>query len=433
MAASIDLVVRAARLLDPGSGELLTDRRIVVGGGRVAAVLAAAEPGRDPGSVATLDLGDLTVLPGLIDGHTHLVGDLQYADIPAIHRTADEELDAGIRHAEATLQAGFTSVRDVGTFRAFTDVRLRALVEDAGRPDVVGPRMQCAAGYITKPGGGGEVSGRRDVEIPAAFRQGVVRTAEEVRDAVRRFVAGGADVIKVIATGAVLTEGTVLGEIELAPALLEAAVEEAARHGCFVAAHAHGTDGIKAAIRAGVRSLEHGSLLDDEGIELLLRHGTWLVADVYDGDWIGEVGRRDGWPAETLAKNAATTDAQREAFRRCVAAGVRLAFGTDSGVYPHGTNAIQFGYMVRLGMTPLQAIRAATVDAAELMGWSDRVGSLEPGRFADLVAVAGDPTADVELLRAPVVVMKGGTVVRDDRPSPGVAGWPAERRRDRAP
>ena len=411
----LDLVVLAGRLIDPLRDDVLLDQRIVVSGDRVSAVLGPDEPGPARGLRQTLDLSGLTVLPGLIDCHAHLIGELEYSGVPAIHQTADEELAGGIANAAATLRAGFTTVRDVGTFRAFLDIRLRDLIESNARPDVIGPRMQCAAGYITKPRGGGEVTGRPDVVVPPEFRQGVVRTPDDVRVAVRRFAAGGAGVIKVIATGAVLTEGTTIGEIELPPPLLEAAVDEAARHGLFVAAHAHGTDGIKAAIRAGVRSIEHGSLLDDEGVDLLFRHGTWLVADVYDGDWIDEVGRRDDWPAETLRKNAETTDAQRQAFSRCVAAGVRLAFGTDSGVYPHGMNAIQFGYMVRLGMSPLQAIRSATAEAAELMGWSDRVGSLAPGRFADLIAVDGDPAGDIELLRRPVVVMKGGVVIRDER------------------
>lgn len=412
---SVNLVVRAGALLDVTTGAMLPDRRILIANGRVVAVLGPGDRGADGGAAETLDLGALTVLPGLIDCHAHLIGDLEYSGVPAIGQTAEHELMTGFANAAATLRAGFTTVRDVGTFRAFLDIRLRDLIDAADRPDVIGPRMQCAAGYLTKPGGGGEVTGRPDVPIPPEFRQGVVRSPDDVRDAVRRFADAGAGLIKVIATGAVLTEGTELDEIEVAPPLLEAAVDEAARHGLFVAAHAHGTAGIKAAIRAGVRSIEHGSLLDDEGIALLLERGTWLVADVYDGDWIDAVGRREGWPAETLRKNAETTEAQRDAFRRSVAAGVRLAFGTDSGVYPHGRNAIQFGYMVRLGMTPLDAIRSATIGAAELMGWADRVGSLEPGRYADFVAVAGDPTIDVETLRDPIVVAKGGVVARDDR------------------
>jgi len=238
-----------------------------------------------------------------------------------------------------------------------------------------------------------------------------VRSVADVRDRVGRLIDGGATVIKLIVTGAVLTRGTHPGVVELGAPLVSAAVEEAARRGVHVAAHAHGTDGIKLAIRAGVRSIEHGSLIDDEGIELLVRHGTWLVADVYDGDWIAAEGTRAGWPAETMAKNELTTQAQRDGFSRALAAGVRIAYGTDSGVYPHGLNAIQFGYQVRAGQSPLDAIRSATTSAAALMGWEDRVGSLTPGRYADLVVLPADPLADVEVLRRPLAVVKGGAPV----------------------
>ena len=239
-----------------------------------------------------------------------------------------------------------------------------------------------------------------------------MRDEAEVRAAVRRILDGGADFIKIIATGAVLTRGTDVNDVEVPEAQIRAAVEEAAECGAFVAAHAHGAEGIKRAVRAGVRSIEHGSLLDDEGIALMKDHGTWLVADIYNGDYIDEQGRREGWPAEILRKNDETTDAQREAFRRAVAAGVAIAYGTDSGVYPHGWNANQLAYMVRHGMTPLAAIRSATVVAAELMGWKDRVGSVAAGRWADLVAVAGDPLADVALLEHPAAVVQGGRLVQ---------------------
>lgn len=413
--------VRAGRLLDVATGELLDDRRIRLDGDRVAAIEPAATPDADPGAGSPsdgpggiLDLSGLTVLPGLIDVHSHLVGELEYASVPGSTTSAAEEALLGVRNARVTLEAGFTTVRDVGTFRAFVDCALRDAIDAGWTP---GPRMQCAGAYVTAPGGGGEVTGlAQDVVLPWDLRLGVVRDEIEVRHVVRRLLAGGADLVKCIATGAVLTRGTALGAAELSEAQLRVAVETAAERGAYVAAHAHGSEGIKAAARAGVRSVEHGSLLDDEGIELLLRHGTYLVADVYDGDWIAEVGRREGWPAETLRKNDETTEAQREGVRRAIAAGVRLAYGTDSGVYPHGWAARQFAYLVRLGLSPLAAIRMATTWAAELMGWSDRVGSLAPGRFADLVAIDGDPLADVTLLERPVVVVKGGVVVRDDRP-----------------
>jgi len=435
------VVIRAGRLLDPGTGDLLADRRIVVEDGRVIAVVGPDDPAAatdeplvakdglvagDPGSVAdpfamsldpaatsTVDLSGLTVVPGLIDAHSHLIGDMEWGGTPGLGTSAAQEAMTGVRNARVTLEAGFTTVRDVGTFRAFVDCALRDAIDAGWTP---GPRMQCAGAYITAPGGGGEVTGQaQDIGLPEDLRLGVVRDETDVRHAVRRLVAGGADVIKIIVTGAVLTRGTTLGAHELTEGQVRTAVETAAELGVFVAAHAHGTEGIKTAVRAGVRSIEHGSLVDNEGIELMLRYGTYLVADLYDGDWIAEEGRRAGWPAETLRKNDETTEAQREGFRRAVAAGVRVAFGTDSGVYPHGMNARQLAYDVRYGLSPLAAIRATTLWAAELMGWEDRVGSLVPGRFADLVAVAGDPLADITELERPVVVIKGGTVVRDER------------------
>ncbi len=400
-------LIRAGRLLDVQTGEVLAAREIVVENGRVALVRPWTVPlSMDP---AILDLSAFTVLPGLVDCHAHLIGDIEGSDVPSIALSEAQEVLIGARNAAATLRAGFTTVRDVGTFRAFLDCALRDAIE-AGW--LAGPRMQCAGAYVTAPEGGGELTGLPvGTERPLNTRVGVVRDEAEVRAAVRRILDGGADLIKVIATGAVLTRGTDVNDVEVPEPLIRVAVQEAADRGAFVAAHAHGTEGIKQAIRAGVRSIEHGSLLDDEGIELLLRHGTYWVADIYDGDWIDEQGRREGWPTETLAKNAATTDAQRQAFRRAVEAGVAIAFGTDSGVYPHGWNAKQFAYMVRYGMTPLAAIRSATSVAAALMGWSDRVGSLAPGCMADLVAVEGDPLTDITLLERPAAVVQGGRLI----------------------
>ncbi len=243
----------------------------------------------------------------------------------------------------------------------------------------------------------------------------MVRNRTEMREAVGRLVGGGADAIKLIVTGAVLTRGTRVDDVELNAAMIGTAVRRATELGVYVAAHAHGARGIQIAAESGVRSVEHASLIDDASIEAMVANGTWMVADVYDGDWINEVGQRDGWPAETLEKNTATTEAQRTGFTRALRAGVRMAFGTDSGVYPHAFVGRQLPIMVRLGMSPLEVIRSATVNAAEMMGWSDRVGSLAVGRYADLIAVEGDPTEDVTRLAAPAVVIKGGTVVRDDR------------------
>jgi imidazolonepropionase-like amidohydrolase len=364
-------------------------------------------------SAVTIDLSGHTVLPGLMDMHAHMIGEMEngqgYAGL--VMRTAAQEAMTGIRNARATVEAGFTTVRDVGTFRAFVDCALRDAI-DAG--DTPGPRMMCAGAFVTVSGGGGDVTGLApdvDAAVPIDLRFGVSNNADEVRTRVRRILSGGADFIKVIATGAVLTEGTTPGAPEFSEDEIRAAVEEAALVGTHVAAHAHGAEGIKRAIRAGVRSIEHGSLMDDEAIELMVSHGTYLVADIYCGDWIAEEGARGGWSPDVIRKNEETTDAQREGFTKALNAGVPIAYGTDSGVYPHAMVAKQLAYMVRYGMTAMEAIRSATVVASELMGWQDRVGAVAPGRFADLVAVTGDPLQDITLLESIGFVMKAGAVI----------------------
>ncbi|MCB1578512.1 MAG: amidohydrolase family protein, partial [Xanthomonadales bacterium] len=262
------------------------------------------------------------------------------------------------------------------------------------------------------PGGGGEITGLpKGTVVPEEFRRGVSKGVEDVRRHVNDILDHGADFIKVIATGAVLTAGTEPGQSEYSEAEIRAAVEEAARRGTFVAAHAHGAEGIKRAVRAGVRSIEHGSLIDDEGIALMKEHGTWLDADIYNGDYIDTVGREQGWSAEILRKNTETTEAQREGFRKAVKAGVKISFGTDAGVYPYGDDARQFAYMVRYGLTPLQAIQSATIDSARLLDKDKDLGSITVGKRADLVAVACDPLRDIECLRQVRGVVKDGEPV----------------------
>jgi imidazolonepropionase-like amidohydrolase len=316
----------------------------------------------------------------------------------------------GARNAKKTLMAGFTTVRDVGTYRAFVDIALRDAIND---DVVIGPRMAVAGAYITVSSGGGDITGLSpDIVLPPDMKAGIANSAVEVRQRVREILHRGADFIKIIATGAVLTRGTKPGVSEFSEEEIRAAVEEAARYGAKVTAHAHGADGIKMAIRAGVGSIEHGSLIDDEGIHLMKSRGTWLVADIYNGDYIAAEYRRLGYPEEFLRKNDETTEAQRSGFRKAVAAGVRMAYGTDAAVYPHGENARQLPYMVKYGMSPMQAIQSATINAAQNIGWADRVGSVSVGRLADIIAVEGDALADLSKFMNVGFVMKGGRVVK---------------------
>ena len=403
------IAIRAGRLVDVAAGEVLEDRRLLIEGELVVSVTPWSDDAPDGAEV--IDLSDFTVAPGLFDCHTHLADNVQASSyVETLTRSGAQQAFVGVENARATLEAGFTSCRDVGTFRAFVDVALRDAID---RGVVPGPRMAVAGAYITVATGGGEITGLApDVVIPREFRFGVVSSIPEMRARVREILNRGADHIKVIATGAVLAPGTKPGVPEFTEKELRAIVEEAANDGAFVVAHAHGAEGIKRAVRAGVRSIDHGSLIDDEGIALMAERGTYLVADIYNGDFIAEEGAREGWPQETLRKNEETTQAQRDGFRRAVEAGVKIAFGTDSGVYPHGWNARQLPYMVRHGMTPLQAIRSATLTAAELMGWQDRLGSLDPGKLADAIAVRGDATSDVGAFEDVAFVMKGGVVVK---------------------
>lgn len=404
------ITVRAGRLVDVGAGELRRDQVVTIRGDRIEAV------GPDPGSGhdgAVIDLSSKTVLPGLMDMHAHMIGlddgGGTYADL--VMRSGAQEAFTGVAHARDTLAAGITTVRDVGTFRAFVDVALRDAIE-AGV--VAGPRMMCAGAYVTSATGGGDIPGLAvdvDAVLPRDLRFGVANSVDEVRRVVREILHRGADLIKVIATGAVLTEGTTPGAPEFTEEEIRAAVQEASHYGAHVAAHAHGAEGIKNAVRAGVRSIEHGSLMDDEAIDLMGEHGTYLVADIYNGDWIAEVGRREGWSGSSLRKNDETTQAQRDGFEKAVKLGVKIAYGTDSGVYPHRFAGRQMAKMVKHGMTPIQAIQSATTVCAELLGWEDRVGSLEPGRFADLIAVDGDPLTDITELERVTFVMKDGEVV----------------------
>lgn len=400
--------VRAGYLIEPSTGQVLEDRLIRIEDGRVAAITPWSPP---PPEAKLIDWSAYWVLPGLIDVHVHLADYLQTNNPaePLLHGP-EETAYLGARNARITLEAGFTTVHDVGSYRGTGNIELRGAIN---RGDVIGPRINAVGGYITRPGGGGEVTGLpKGMVVPPEMRMGVARTPAEVTQKVNLLLDKGADSIKLIATGAVLTEGTEPGVIELPGAHIRAAVVAAGARGSWVTAHAHGAAGIKLAISNGVRGIEHASLIDDEGIALAKARGTFLVMDVYNGDFIAEVGRRDGWSASILRKNDETTEAQRQGFTKAVRAGVKLPFGTDAGVFPHGLNARQFAYMVRHGMTPLQAIQSATTVAAEFLGWEKDVGSLTPGHWGDMIAVKANPLADVTELERVQHVIKGGVLIR---------------------
>jgi imidazolonepropionase-like amidohydrolase len=405
-ADSGSVALRCGRLIDGVAKTARGPVTVLIVDGKVQSVAANVDV---PTGVPQVDLGDYTCLPGLIDMHTHLTdsghetGDLSVY----YHRTKAEQVAIGRESARVTLQSGFTSVRDVGTYIGWVDRDLRDAINAGITP---GPRMQICGYYLTIPAGGGDlvIPGHAESEIPAQVRMGVARGAEEFRRKAEQAVAGGADVLKIIASGAVLAYGGVPGEREMTPEEIKAVVDVAHAHGIKVAAHAHGAQSIKDAILAGADTIEHASLIDDADIELARQHHVALSMDLYNGDWIDTVGRADKWPEEFLRKNIETTEAQRQGFTRAHKAGVDIVFGTDAAVYPHGLNARQFPIMVERGMTPMEAIQAATSLAAHYMGWEDRVGSLQPGRFGDLIAVRGDPLADIKLLQDVQVVIKGG-------------------------
>jgi imidazolonepropionase-like amidohydrolase len=403
--------LHAGHLIDPGSGKVTDDRELIITDGKIV----SDSPWRGVRADGRLiDWSGKWVLPGLIDLHTHVADGYGQTDDPAepLKHSEGATVLKGAEMARVTLHSGFTTVRDVGVYRGLTDVALRNAIA-AG--EVEGPRMIVAGGYITIPGGGGAVTGARPgTVIGPEFRIGEVRSPEEARARVKAIIDGGADFIKLIATGAVLAVGSEPGALELTPEEMKAACDQARAMGKYCIAHAHGADGIKAAIRAGARTIEHASLVDDEGLRLAKDRGVWLDMDIYDGDWIDEVGTRDHWPAEYLKKNRDTTDLQREGFAKAVKLGVPLTFGTDAGVYPHGYNARQFSYMVRYGMTPMQALAAATSEAAKALG-RDGLGSVTPGHAADFVAVDRDPLQDVTALQCVAGVIQGGKLVnRDD-------------------
>ncbi len=401
--------VLAGQLLDTASGEMRRDQLIGVAGGRVVSVTARAETDV-PSDARIVDLSDHFVLPGLIDAHVHLTSDASIQGHARLGRSSTRAALFGVRAARDNLNAGFTTIRQPGA-PAFADIALRDAIE-AG--DFPGPRMRVAGQSLGMTGGHCDNN-----LLPPAFEHrsgGVADGPWAVREQVRRNLKYGADTIKFCATGGVMSKGTATGARQYTLEEMQAIVEEAHALGMRVAAHAHGDAGIELAIRAGVDSVEHASLISDESIALALEHGTALVMDVYVSDYILGRGAEAGIPEESLEKEREVGQAQRDSLRRAHAAGVRIVFGSDAGVYPHGENGRQFARMVAAGMSPLEAIQSATIHAAELLDWADEIGRIAPGFHADIIAVDANPLEDVTGLESVSFVMKGGELILDHRP-----------------
>jgi imidazolonepropionase-like amidohydrolase len=407
-AAAQTTAIRAGKLIDPDSGTVLSGQIILIRDHKVEAV---GNNVNIPSNAKIIDLTKMTVLPGLIDCHTHLADGAHDSEPMGVFRkTAAELVLESVPNARVTLESGFTTVRDVGTYRALGDIALRDAIN---RGDIIGPRMYVAGAYVTITGGAGADTGLApDITLPWDMHYGEANSPWEVRQVIRKLAHDGVDHIKILSSGAVLAHGSNPHSQEFTLEELQAAVDEASHFGLRVESHAHSPEGIKNAIRAGVASVEHATMIDDEGIALAKQHGTYLDMDIYDEECIQEEGKNGSMPKDFLEHDAALGQIQRDDFRKAVAAGAKMSFGTDAGVCPYGTSGKQFAFMVKYGMTPMQAIRAATSNAADLLGHSNEIGSIKPGKYADIIAVAGDPLTDIRTLDTVQFVMKDGKIYK---------------------
>ena len=409
-ARAVTVIVKAARLIDGRGGAPIAPAMVRVEGDRIAAVGITLAV---PAGARVVDLGAATLLPGLIDLHTHLTGQrsIHWEDV-LTKTTPGHDALWGARNALVTLRAGFTSVRDMGPTWPFVDVDLRDAIE-AGA--VQGPRMMVAGAYVSSTGGAGDAR-QFSIYVDVPMVKNLADGPDEIVKAVRTNLKNGADFIKILATGAVLSKGIAPGAQQYSDAEIQAAVNEATRWGRQVASHAHGASGIIASIKAGVRTVDHGSYLNDEAIALLKASNrrVFYVPTLYTAVAIEEEGAANGIPASERERNRQIQETEYGGFKRALAAGIPIGFATDAMVIEHGQNAKECEVRHQLGESPMACITAATSVNAEIMGWSDRVGSVEPGKLADLVAVPGDPLQDITQLQKVGFVMKGGQVVRDE-------------------
>ncbi|MBZ5663487.1 MAG: amidohydrolase family protein [Acidobacteriia bacterium] len=403
VAAPKTVVIRAGHFLDVKTGKTLANQTILIQGDKIVSVGSDTQV---PVGAQVVDLSNATVLPGLIDAHTHITFNPNFG-YSRLAISVPREALIGAKNARVTLDAGFTTIRNVGA-GGFTDVALRDAI-NAG--DVSGPRMLVSGPALSITGG--HCDNNLLPFESHMHSEGVADGVEAVQHKTREIIKYGADLIKICATGGVLSHGDNPQASQYTLEEMKAIVADAHRLGRKVAAHAHGAEGIRWASEAGVDSIEHGSYIDDAAIATMKKNGTYLVPTLYLMDWFFENAEKIGTPAELIAKGREVMPAARKNVARAFAAGVKVGFGTDAAVYPHGLNAHEFAVMVKLGLTPLQAIQAATVNDADLLGWSDKVGTIEAGKWADIVAVDGDPLADVTTLERVKFVMKGGEVVKN--------------------